>query len=75
MDSDKYLFGWETIQNQFLRDKKRIKVGSTKATKLSETAVTPNKYDKMAVEPAKQVFDKKSINEHFINISKRLGCY
>ena len=29
----------------------------------------------MAVHPAKQVFERKSINEHLINISKRLDCY
>ena len=29
----------------------------------------------MAVEPAKNVFHQKSITEHIIAISKRLGCF
>ena len=68
-------FGWNTVEKQFIREKKRIKFGYTKDTRLIEKSITPNKYDKMGVEPAKHVFESKCINEHIINISKRLGYY
>ena len=73
VDIHDFSFGWQTIERQFLRDKRRIDHGYSKATRLNEKAVIPNKYDKMAVEPAKNVFPQKCITEHIINIAKRLG--
>ena len=75
VDVHNYSFGWHTVEKQFLRDRKRIQLGYSRATRLDSRAVVPNKYDKMAVEPAKNVFHQKSIIEHIISISKRLGCY
>jgi hypothetical protein len=68
-------FGWDSVCSQWQREKTRERIGSTRATKLTEKAVPPSNHTKMAFSPAKQLFSMSTINEMIINISKRLGAY
>ena len=69
VDDSGVKFGWESVCSQWKREQNRERIGSTRATKLTEKAVAPSNHTKMAVSPAKQLFSLSSINEMIINIS------